>query len=88
MKQQAHRATLLTILAAMYLPVTLFTGILGTNIVEMNKHAPRFWICILGLFVIGGLTAAGFFGYWYWHRGYQRRESQERECENKVYRLA
>jgi Mg2+ and Co2+ transporter CorA len=81
-KQQALRATLLTILAAMYLPVTLVTGILCTNIVEMNEHAPRFWIFTLDLIVIGGLTAAGFFGYWYWHRGYQRRESQ------KSYKLA
>ena len=88
MKQQAQRATLLTILAAIYLPLTLVTGIFGMNILEINEHAPRFWVCILGLVVIGGITAAGFFGYRYWYRGHQRRDSEERERENKVYKLA
>jgi Mg2+ and Co2+ transporter CorA len=88
MKQQAQRATLLTILAAIYLPLTLVTGIFGMNIVEINEHAPRFWVCIVGLVVIGGATAMGFFGYRYWRRGHQARESAERERENKMYKLA
>jgi flagellar biosynthesis component FlhA len=69
MKQQAQRATLLTILAAIYLPLTLVTG-------------------IFGLVVIGGATAMGFFGYRYWRRGHQARESADRERENKMYKLA
>jgi Mg2+ and Co2+ transporter CorA len=88
MKQQAQRANLLTILAAIYLPLTLVTGIFGMNILEINDHAPRFWMCLAALGVVGGTTAVGFFAYRYWYRGHQRRELEERERENKVYKLA
>jgi len=88
MKNQAQRATLLTILAAIYLPLTLVTGIFGMNIFEISEHAPRFWACILGVVVIGGATAVGSFGYWYWYRGYKAKKAEERDRENKVYKLA
>ena len=88
MKQQARKATLLTILAVIYLPLTLVTGIFGMNIWEINKGAPKFWVCILGVVVVGGATAMGFFGYRYWYRGHQAREAEERDRENKVYKLA
>ena len=63
MKQQAQRATMLTILAAIYLPLTLITGIFSMNIKKSNDGEPRFWSCILALLVIAGATEAGFFGY-------------------------
>jgi Mg2+ and Co2+ transporter CorA len=88
MKTQARRATLLTILAVIYLPLTLVTGIFGMNLREINDHAPPFWVCILGLLVIGGGTAASFFGYRYWRRGHDARETEERQREAKVYKLA
>lgn len=88
MKKQAQRATLLTILAVIYLPLTLVTGIFGMNIKEINGGAPLFWSCIIGLVVIAGLTAAGYFGYRFWRRGHDAREAEEQERENKVYKLA
>lgn len=42
MKQQAERATLLTLLAVVYLPLTLVTGIFGMNIKETNQGTPTF----------------------------------------------
>lgn len=63
MKQQARRATLLTILAVIYLPLTLVTGISGMNIKEINAGAPLAWACVVALIVIVGATAAGYFGY-------------------------
>lgn len=88
MKQQAQRATLLTILAAVYLPLTLVTGIFGMNIKEINGGAPLFWACIVALIIIGSATAGGFFGYRYWRRGHYAREAKERGREDKVYKLA
>jgi zinc transporter len=85
MKQQAQRATLLTILAVIYLPLTLVTGIFGMN---LKESAPRFWACIVGLLVIGGGTAASFFGYRYWRRGHDARQAEELQREAKVYKLA
>jgi Mg2+ and Co2+ transporter CorA len=61
MKKQAQRAYLLTILAVIYLPLTLVTGIFGMNLKEINDGVPRFWACILGLVFVGGGTVAGIF---------------------------
>jgi Mg2+ and Co2+ transporter CorA len=88
MKTQARRATLLTILAMIYLPLTLVTGIFGMNIKEINDGTPPFWVCILGLLVAGGGTAASFFGYGHWRRGRDARETKERQREAKVYKIA
>lgn len=88
MKKQAQRATLLTILAVIYLPLTLVTGIFGMNIKEINGGAPLLWSCILGLLVIAGLTVAGYFGYRSWRRSHDARESEERQQEEKIYKLA
>jgi Mg2+ and Co2+ transporter CorA len=88
MKQQAQRASLLTILAVIYLPLTLVTGIFGMNLEEINDGAPRFWACILGLVFVGGGTAASFFGYRYWRRGHDARQAEELQREAKVYKLA
>jgi hypothetical protein len=47
---QAQRATALTTLAAIYLPLSLTTGVFGMNIAEINGGAPRYWIVlVLGL---------------------------------------
>jgi Mg2+ and Co2+ transporter CorA len=86
MKKQAQRASLLTVLAVIYLPLTLVTGIFGMNLKEINDGAPRFWG--IGLVSIGGGTAASFFGYRYWRRGHDARQAEELQREAKVYKLA
>lgn len=55
-KEQAERATQLTVLAAVYLPLTLVTGIFGMNVWEINAGTPKFWSCIIALAVTAGLT--------------------------------
>lgn len=49
-KIQAKRATALTALAAIYLPLSLATGVFGMNISEINGGIPRYWaVLALGL---------------------------------------
>lgn len=49
-KIQAKRATALTALAAVYLPLSLATGIFGMNISEINGGTPKYWaVLALGL---------------------------------------
>jgi hypothetical protein len=49
-KIQARRATTLTTLAAIYLPLTLTTGVFGMNIWEINGGTPRYWaVLALGI---------------------------------------
>jgi hypothetical protein len=43
-KKQARRSTALTALAAIYLPLSLTTGVFGMNISEISSgNAPRYW---------------------------------------------
>lgn len=77
MKQQAERATLLTTLAAVYLPLTLVTGIFGMNIREISQGQPRFWWCFVILVVVGLATIVLVLGYNDWTR-FRKFEERER----------
>lgn len=68
MKQQAEKGTLLTTLAALYLPLTLVTGIFGMNIREISRGEPRFWWCLVTLFVINLATTTFVLVYKDWTR--------------------
>jgi hypothetical protein len=57
MKQQSRRATLLTLLAAFYLPPTLVTGIFGMNIKEFDVQKPSLTLCFEALFAVIAVTA-------------------------------
>lgn len=88
MKRQAKRASLLTVLAVIYLPLTLVTGIFGMNVRQINDATPELWASGIVLVVVSGVTAAGFFGYWYWRKFYDAREAEKREKEEKRYKVA
>lgn len=45
-KTQAQRSTALTVLAAIYLPFSLATGVYGMNIAEISNHPPKWWAVI------------------------------------------
>lgn len=45
-KLQARRSTALTALAAIYLPLSLTTGVFGMNIVEIEEGKPRYWAAV------------------------------------------
>ncbi|GIZ43176.1 hypothetical protein CKM354_000641400 [Cercospora kikuchii] len=51
-KKQAERATMLTLLAAIYLPLTLATGIFGMNIREIEQGVPSWWWVIIVMLVL------------------------------------
>ena len=56
-KRQSRRATLLTLLAAFYLPLTLVTGIFGMNIAEFDVQKPSFILCFEALCAVIAVTA-------------------------------
>lgn len=87
MKKQAQRATLLTILAVIYLPLTLVTGIFGMNIRQIDSDTTELWAALVGLAAIAGITAAGYFGYRHWQRR-DARKKEAREQADKVYKIA
>jgi hypothetical protein len=79
-KQQSERATLLTLLAAVYLPLTLVTGIFGMNIKDIDVGKPGWRACAIALAVVGTCTALFVLGYrrWrVWRRAQQERERME-----------
>ena len=45
-KLQARRSTALTALAAIYLPLSLTTGIFGMNILEIDQGKPKYWTAL------------------------------------------
>ncbi|WPB01160.1 uncharacterized protein RHO25_005781 [Cercospora beticola] len=51
-KKQAERATMLTLLAAIYLPLTLTTGIFGMNLREVNQGSPPWWWVMIVMVVL------------------------------------
>jgi uncharacterized BrkB/YihY/UPF0761 family membrane protein len=56
MKRQSRRATVLTLLAAFYLPLSLVTGIFGMNIKEFDDVKPSFVRCFEALFAVIAVT--------------------------------
>jgi hypothetical protein len=76
-KQQSERATLLTLLAAVYLPLTLVTGIFGMNIKDINDGSPSWRACGIVLAVVAACTIVFVLAYREWRRW--RRGRQERK---------
>lgn len=79
MEQQAERATLLTFLAAIYLPLTLVTGIFGMNIKEIDQGAPTFRACLAALGIAAVCTILLVLCYRYrksWERLLSRRKDR------------
>jgi len=76
-KQQAERATLLTLLAAIYLPLTLVTGIFGMNIKGIDEEGRLGWrACCVALAVVGVCTAGFVVAYRRWRK--RRRARREK----------
>ena len=75
MKTQARRATELTALAVIYLPLTLVTGIFGMNLGEINGGYPKWWTSIIALVILGAATVVPF-GAWIFLR--RRHENLDR----------
>jgi hypothetical protein len=73
-KRQAERATLLTLVAAVYLPLTLVTSIFGMNIREVDGDLLTYRACLKALGVVLGCTIVFAFAYREWRRRRRRRE--------------
>ena len=73
-KRQAERATLLTVVAAVYLPLTLVTSIFGMNIREIDGDLLTYRACLKALGVVLGCTVVFALVYREWRRWRRRRE--------------
>lgn len=82
-RQQNDRATLLTLLAAIYLPLTLVSGIFGMNIREISDGKPGFWWCIVVLALVAILTLIAYLGFKRWQRRQRLSYVQRREEDNE-----
>lgn len=79
-KQQTERATLLTLLAAVYLPLTLVTGIFGMNIKDINDENPDWRACgeVLAVVAVCTIVFVAAYRRWrVWRRGLQGRDQVE-----------
>jgi hypothetical protein len=89
MKRQSRRATLLTLLAAFYLPLTLVTGIFGMNIAEFDVEKPSFYLCFEALFAVVAVTAI-FYGLYRYlplvFRTPRKREGRSPENSSRIHR--
>jgi len=88
MKRQSLQSTLLTLLAAIYFPLSLVTGIFGMNIKEIKGGGPPFWCCLVALGVLALATGTVYFGYRQLYRSSDARKAAERAEESKIYKLA
>lgn len=66
--EQAARATRLTQLASVYLPLTLVTGIFGMNVREIAREGPSWWACVVTLAFVVLLTSVLLWGQAAWKR--------------------
>lgn len=66
--EQAARATRLKQLVAVYLPLTLVTGIFGMNVREINGDHLRWWACIVTLVFVILFTSSLFWLVAAWQR--------------------
>lgn len=73
-KRQAERATLLTLVAAVYLPLTLVTNIFGMNIREIDGDLLTYRACLKALGVVLGCTIVFALVYREWRRWRRSRE--------------
>ena len=77
-KLQARRSTALTALAAIYLPLSLTTGIFGMNILEIDQGKPRYWAALA--VAIGLLVATLPFLVWV----YSDKDDQDKNWGNSM----
>jgi hypothetical protein len=77
-KTQTERATLLTLLAAVYLPLTLVTGIFGMNIRDINDGNPSWRACGEVLAVVAVCTVVFVVAYQSWRRWREQQQKKER----------
>lgn len=55
--EQARRTTTLTVLAFIYIPLSLVTGIFGMNIREINGSPLSVWVCFVTIVIVVALSA-------------------------------
>jgi len=84
-KQQAERATILTLLVAIYLPLQIVTAIFGMNTAEINDGKPNWRACVVALAVASLLTLCVFVGVKWWrHKRSAMQWERDRRSEKEA----
>lgn len=76
-RRNGERSTQLTLLAAIYLPLTLATGVFGMNIKDINQDEVRYWWPII-LAIVLMIPSAVVIAYIFWRSRQDRRRERER----------
>ncbi|CAK1354244.1 unnamed protein product [Cercospora beticola] len=87
-RQNGERATLLTLLAAIYLPLTLATGIFGMNIKEISEDGKGpSWHAVAAMAgALLGISVGFIIIFWLWPRGKKCSDLEGRaEAENPPF---
>jgi hypothetical protein len=83
--QQTTWTVALTVLAAVYLPMTLVTGIFGMNITEISSEAtaPNAWWAFGAWVVVAALTVSGILSYVAISKLRARKKKSDLEANNE-----
>jgi len=79
--KQTEQSVFLTRLAAVYLPLSVTTGLFGMNLQEINGAVPRVWAFFV---VVVGLTVLTLGAFGAGRRGFGRAQKRETALETQV----
>ena len=72
--EQSQRATRLTQLAIIYVPLSFVTGLFGMNVQQINATGLPIWVCFVTLAIIIVLSAGIF---WFLHARGKKKKKEE-----------
>ena len=84
--KQAQRANFLTMVAVIYLPLSLVTGIFGMNLKEINNGTLDAAACGMVLDVVIAATIAFVLGFYMirWYRGHERHRAEVTDTKGRL----
>ena len=85
--QQSLRATQLTILASIYVPLSFVTGIFGMNLKELNGSSLSIWVFFVGVVIATIVTAIIFLGLRVHSKKDENKENRKNPPEHKANQM-
>ena len=85
--QQSLRATQLTILASIYVPLSFVTGIFGMNLKELNGSSLSIWVFVVGIVIATTVTAIIFFGLRVHSKTNENKANGKKRSEHKAEQM-
>lgn len=82
--RQSLRATQLTILASIYVPLSFVTGVFGMNLKELNGSSLSIWTFFVGVVIATIVTATIFLGLQVHSKKNENKEDRNKPSEHKA----